>query len=190
MDIRVWHGSSKTAVIIPEISYNSGWTDFATKIIRFLGKNQQDKDTINTFSIDKSYHAVASIESWPEISQPVSTGGGNDNHPFHRSLVGTFNDPFHRSPNPEIIQKWFVSRWKVTTGFNVIPLEHNQFLFDFPSRQEAIRVKAGEWSKGINSQIGESSENIWQKVFGIPLIAWSMDTFKGHRGLLWRFQWS
>ncbi|CAN4081143.1 unnamed protein product [Withania somnifera] len=151
MDMRVWHGSSKTAVIIPEISYNSGWMDFASKIIRFLGNH---------------------IESWPEITQPVNTGRVNNNHPLHRSLVGTFNDPFHHSPNPEIIQKWFVSRWKVTAGFKVTPLEHNQFLFEFPSRQEAIRVKAVEWSwsgrhltlswwsKGINSQIGESSENI------------------------------
>ncbi|KAH0643534.1 hypothetical protein KY290_035033 [Solanum tuberosum] len=165
------------------MSYNSGWTDFATTIIRFLGKINKLGPPPIPSPLTKSYRAAASIVSWPEISQPASICGVNDNHPLHRSLVGTFNDL-------ELIQKWFISRWKVTACFKATPLDHNKFLFEFPSRQEAIRLKAGEWfwngrhltlswwSKNFNSQTGEPPENIWLKVFGIPLNAWTMDTFE------------
>lgn len=97
--IEVWHGSSKSAVIILEMSFNSGWTDFATKIIRFLGKFNKSGPPPIPSPLTKSYRAAASIVSWPEISRPAHIGGVNDNHPLHRSLVGTFNDPFHQ-PEP------------------------------------------------------------------------------------------
>uniref|UniRef100_K4CQ35 DUF4283 domain-containing protein n=1 Tax=Solanum lycopersicum TaxID=4081 RepID=K4CQ35_SOLLC len=151
------------------MSFNSGWTDFATKIIRFLGKFNKSGPPPIPSPLTKSYRAAASIVSWPEFSQPMT---------------------LFISPNPELIKKWFISRWKVTAGFKATPLDHNKFLFEFPSRQEAIRVKAGEWfwngrhlslswwSKNINSQTGEPPENIWLKVFGIPLNAWTMDTFE------------
>ncbi|WMV19929.1 hypothetical protein MTR67_013314 [Solanum verrucosum] len=152
-------------------------------MIQFLGKNYKIGSSPLPPPLTKSYRTAASIVNWPEISQQTSIGGVID-HPLHRSLVGTFNDPFYHSPNPDLIQKWFLTRWKVT------PLDHNQFLFEFPSRQELIRVKAGEWfwnerhlnlswwSKDINSQTCEPSENIRLKVFGIPLSAWTMDTFE------------
>lgn len=59
--------------------------------------------------------------------------------------MGEFNDPFNTSPNADIIQKWSVGRWQVTAGLKVTPINHNQFLFELPSRLEACRVKAGDW---------------------------------------------
>ncbi|OIT19499.1 hypothetical protein A4A49_41100 [Nicotiana attenuata] len=71
------------------------------------------------------------------------------------------------------------------------PINHNQFLFDFPSRQETVRIKNGEWfwngrklspdwwTPVSGSKIAApNSENIWVKAFGIPLHAWSIDTFR------------
>lgn len=60
-------------------------------------------------------------------------------------LVGTFNDPFSSSPNPQVIQNWFLKRWRLTAGLRVIPLTHNQMLFELPSRQEAERIIVGDW---------------------------------------------
>ena len=37
--IEVWHGSSKSAVIIPEMSFNSGWTDSRLKSFDFWGNS-------------------------------------------------------------------------------------------------------------------------------------------------------
>ncbi|KAH0686088.1 hypothetical protein KY284_016641 [Solanum tuberosum] len=112
-------------------------------MIRFLGKSSKIGSSPLPPPLTKSYRTAASIVNWPEISQQTSICGVND-HPLYISLVGTLNDPFHHSPNPDLIQKWFLTRWKVT-GLKVTPLDHNQFLFEFPSRQESIRVKAGEW---------------------------------------------
>ncbi|KAH0653049.1 hypothetical protein KY289_030727 [Solanum tuberosum] len=187
--VEVWQGSYKAAVIIPELSFNSGWSDVAEKILWFLGNNIQAQFP-PPGPMTKSYAAAASIESWPEINQTANPGNTLEAHPLYRSLVGTLNDPFHHSPNHEILHKWFQSRWRVTTGFKVIPLDHHRFLFELPSRQEAARVKEGDWfwngrhlsfdwwSLSITSTQSLRSENTWIKVFGIPLNAWSTDTFQ------------
>lgn len=189
--IEVWHGSFKAAVIIPEINFNSGWKDVAEKILRFLGDTRMIEPPSPTPPQTKSYHAAASIESWPELNRSVISGANFKKHPLYRSLVGTFNDPFHHSRNPETIQKWFITRWKITAGIKVTPLDHNRFLFELPSRQEVVWVMAGDWfwsgrhlslswwSPDINSsQAGISPENIWLEVFGIPPNGWSLESFE------------
>ncbi|KAH0691524.1 hypothetical protein KY289_018882 [Solanum tuberosum] len=114
-------------------------------MIQFLGKNNKIGSSPLLPPLTKSYRTAASIVNWPEINQQTSIGGVID-HPLHRSLVGTFNDPLYHSPNPDLIQKWHLNlSW---------------------------------WSKDINSQTCEPSENIRLKVFGIPLSAWTMDTFE------------
>ncbi|KAG5584501.1 hypothetical protein H5410_044935 [Solanum commersonii] len=76
-------------------------------------------------------------------------------HFLSKCLVGRFNDhPFHHNPKPEVIQKWFVSRWQVTVGLKVTPINHNLFLFDLPSVQEAKAVKAEYGSRMAKAFIG------------------------------------
>lgn len=186
--IEVWHGTSKSAVIIPELSFNSGWSRVAEKILRFLGNTPVRFPP--PAPLTKSYRAAANIESWPAINPTTNPEVAVEGHPLSRSLVGTFNDPFHHSPDLETIHKRFQNRWRVTAGFKVIPIYHNRFLFELPSRQEATRVKVGDWfwngrhlsldwwSPSANFAKSERPENHWLKVFGIPLHAWSMDSFK------------
>lgn len=57
----------------------------------------------------------------------------DNEHFLSKCLVGRFNEPFHHTPKPEVIQKWFVSRWQVTAGLKVSPIYHNLFLLDLPS---------------------------------------------------------
>lgn len=77
------------------------------------------------------------------------------------------------------------------TGLKVTPIVHNLFLFEMPSRQEAVRVKAGDWywngrrlslewwSAVTGLAMAEpNSERRWIKAFGIPLHAWLESSFR------------
>lgn len=112
-------------------------------------------------------------------------------HFLSKCLVGCFNDPFNKSPNTEVIQKWFVTRWQVTAGLRVTPMTHNKFLFEFPSKQEAARVKAGDWfwnGRHLSldwwspvtgtSSVSKEVNQRWVKVFGIPLHGWTISSFQ------------
>lgn len=77
----------------------------------------------------------------------------------------------------------------MTAELKITLMDHNLFLFEFPSRQEATRIMAGDWfGSGRHlsldwwslSSTGKAaiSKNIWVKVFGVPLHAWSLETFK------------
>lgn len=73
----------------------------------------------------------------------------------------------------------------------VTPMSHNQFLFELPSRQEVVRVHAGDWfwngwclslqwwSAVACTEIAcQKYDQIWIKAFGIPVHAWKLDTFR------------
>ncbi|KAM3221178.1 hypothetical protein P3L10_020446 [Capsicum annuum] len=191
-------GDKKSAVIILEGSYNGGWSNIATKIQGFLGKGINSRFSLFTDQ-SRSYLDAAKIPQWPidaRFNTSEGEGGSNpkelDNEHFlSKCLIGRFNDPFHHSPKPEIIQKWFVSRWQVTVGLKVTPINHNLFLVDLPSRQEVKRVKCGEWfwnGRKLTlewwSPVSRTKtrdpipEHKWVKALGIPLHAWSSETFK------------
>ncbi|KAF3642555.1 hypothetical protein FXO37_22453 [Capsicum annuum] len=186
--IETWRGNKKSALIISVSDSNLGWSEIASKILRFLGKPsnpvlQRFTNPGNTF-----LDAVCK-QSWPDLvyqDKPKST-----NLFLSYCLVGTFNDPFNTIPKSKVIQKWFLSRWKITAGLRVTPISHNQFLFELPSRQEAERVKMGEWfwnvrrltlewwSSVAGTQLATpKSAYRWVRAFGIPLNAWSEKTMK------------
>lgn len=125
------------------------------------------------------------------MSSVKQGAAGESFHFLSRCLVGTFNDPFNYIPNHEVIQKWFLNRWKVSAGLKVTPMSHNQFLFEFPSRQEAVRVHAGDWFwNGRHLSLkwwspvtgtdfaSQRSEQKWIKAFGIPINASKLETFR------------
>lgn len=62
------------------------------------------------------------------------------------------------------------------------PMEHNKFLFKFPSGEwfwNGRRLSLEWWSPTTGTISDRSrSENFWVKVFGIPLHAWTLDSFK------------
>nr|XP_009783996.1 PREDICTED: uncharacterized protein LOC104232475 [Nicotiana sylvestris]XP_009783997.1 PREDICTED: uncharacterized protein LOC104232475 [Nicotiana sylvestris] len=79
----------------------------------------------------------------------------------------------------------------MTAGLIVTPLSPNYFLFQFPSRQEAERVKIGDWfGMGEDSLLigglrlpelklqWQNQNHRWIRAFGIPLHAWSESTLK------------
>ncbi|OIT00303.1 hypothetical protein A4A49_21436, partial [Nicotiana attenuata] len=106
-------------------------------------------------------------------------------------MIGYFNDPFSYSPKSEVLHKWFTNRWQVCSSLKIIPISRNRFLFQFPSREEAERINVGGWHwNGRRLSLewwtpvagtdlaSKRSELRWIKAFGIPLHAWSLDTFK------------
>lgn len=142
--IETWAGERKKAIIIPEGSYNKGWGEIAGKLLQFLGEalNYKYKEIKDLGR--KSFLAAAEISKWP--SQQEDGEFSSENSKFlAKCLVGCFNDSFHSNLNPEVIQQWFTKIWQVMAGLRITPLAHNQFLFELPSRQEAARVKAGDW---------------------------------------------
>lgn len=60
-------GLRKSAIIIPEMNYNAGWSDLADKIIRSLG------DPVNSVlwkfvTPGKSFIAAENIKKWPNMN--------------------------------------------------------------------------------------------------------------------------
>lgn len=152
--IETWLGDNKKFVIILKAVFNMGWGDIADKIIHFLGKRSTNRYRPTYTQQTKSYVDTAKIAQWTvltkattrEVDNATSVDSGGESHHFlARCLVGTFNDPFNYSPNQEVIQKWFVNRWRICAGMRVTPMSHNQFLFELPSRQEDVRVHVGDW---------------------------------------------
>ncbi|KAK4721530.1 hypothetical protein R3W88_011763 [Solanum pinnatisectum] len=91
----------------------------------------------------------------------------------------------------DIAEKILGHLWKITASLKITPLSHNQFLFKMPSRQEVMRIMAGEWfwngrkltlkwwSLVVEIEIDAPiSEFQWVKALGIPLHVWSERTFK------------
>jgi len=97
-----------------------------------------------------SYYDVSRIEKWPSMesnrsNQTTQQPSQIISNIWIKCLVGKFNDSFHANPNHDTIQKWSYNRWKMTAGLKVSPISYNLFLFEMLSRQEAARVKVGEW---------------------------------------------
>lgn len=65
--VETTRGQRKSAIIIPEIDYNVGWSEVADKIIRSLG--ELVKPDLQKFIVPgKSFVAAANIQKWPEIN--------------------------------------------------------------------------------------------------------------------------
>lgn len=190
-------GDRKSAIIIPEGSYNRGWGDIAEKIQGFLGDIVDPRFHLLTDE-SRSYMEAANISQWPSLNDTFNVAGTREKNCkeetelfLSKCLIGSFNDPFHFSPRSEVIQKWFLGRWQITAGLKVTPIRHNQFLFELPSKAEANRVKAGEWFwngrrltlewwspvTGTGMTTAKSKER-WIRAVGIPLHAWTTETFK------------
>lgn len=144
MRIETLLGEKSSSVIIPESDYNWGLEDIAGKMKRFLGKAV--KSTIPDCRSKDKIISNSKITKWPTNSENVQCAKQQKRRIILQSVViGTFNDSFNISTNQEIIQKWFLSRWQVSVGLRVTPINHNKLLFELPSKQEAVRVKNGDW---------------------------------------------
>jgi len=194
--IEAWLGDKKSSVIIPEIVDNGGWEDIANKILRFLWRPPMQSERWSPNSQARSFCEVSKMEKWPTIessrpNQAIPATASDNRNFLDKCLVGRFNDSFHNNPHYDTIQKWFCKRWKMTAGLKVSPISHNLFLFEMPSRQEAARVKAGDWfwngrrlSLDWWSPLVDLDTKVlplgdrWIKAFGIPLHAWSKSSFQ------------
>ncbi|KAH0729976.1 hypothetical protein KY289_001164 [Solanum tuberosum] len=194
--IEAWLGDKKSSVIISEIVDNGGWEDIANKILRFLWRPPMQSERWSPNSQARSFCEVSKMEKWLTIessrpNQAIPATASDNRNFLYKCLVGRFNDSFHSNPHYDTIQKWFCKRWKMTAGLKISPISHNLFLFEMPSRQEAARVKAGDWFwNGLRLSLDWWSPLVdldtkvlqlgdrWIKAFGIPLPAWSKSSFQ------------
>lgn len=176
-----------------EAVYNRGRGDIAGKILQFLGEASNNK--YRTDLQNKSFLTTAAISQWPKLQDERNVKAPNEVtdenlHFLSKCLVGCFNDPFNKSPNTEVIQKWFVTVRQATAGLRVTPMGTINFS-EFPSKQEAARVKAGDWfwnGRHLSldwwspvtgtSSVSKEVNQRWVKVFGIPSYGWTMSSFQ------------
>lgn len=129
--IETWVGDRSNAIIVPEDEHNRDWGDIADKILRFLGKLSNNK--INHFADihTKPFVEAARIYQWPD--KVVTQAAGSELKAretfLQNCMIGYFNDPFSYSLKPEVLHKWFTSRWQVCSGLKITPISHNRFLF-------------------------------------------------------------
>ncbi|KAH0765102.1 hypothetical protein KY285_000973 [Solanum tuberosum] len=81
--------------------------------------------------------------------------------------------------------------WQISAGRRVTPINHNKFIFKLHPKQEAIRVKNGDWFWNgrrltLNWWLAAAESEVthrdagqrWVKVFGNPLHAWTTENFR------------
>ncbi|KAH0781457.1 hypothetical protein KY290_001055 [Solanum tuberosum] len=155
----------RTSVIIPENDYNWGWEDIAGKIKIFLGMAVNPRFQLAD-SKAKSYFQAAKITNWPTNSEKSSQ-------------------------SQSIEKENFPAKWQISAGRRVTPINHNKFIFKLHPKQEAIRVKNGDWFWNgrrltLNWWLAAAESEVthrdagqrWVKVFGNPLHAWTTENFR------------
>lgn len=97
----------------------------------------------------------------------------------------------YKFPSCRELQAWANKKWKIPAGVVVKELNDEYFLFEFPSRVEAERIKMGKWmfenqelfldwwSQVLTCNHRNSKpEKVWIKLIGFPSHLWSENIFE------------
>ncbi|KAG5624666.1 hypothetical protein H5410_009884 [Solanum commersonii] len=201
-------GKSRTVLIVPEISFNAGWWDLATKIEKFISYKANKSVNKNYRMVDKEipYAETVRRSKWSsrEINSAVikERGDGDTifingvlnqprNELLGRSLVGSF--PINGSEMPTLLEvcRWASKNWSQAHGLNIYEMGNNCFLFQFASINAAEHVLRGRWlwkNQGVRLQWWSPTAGAIQsrvainqsliRLVGLPLHLWSPNVFK------------
>ncbi|KAG5609420.1 hypothetical protein H5410_020701 [Solanum commersonii] len=136
------YGELRSIVILPEISFNDGWSYLSKKIEVFINKAEiSQRETLNAGEIIRdgqkgkgSYKEALQKNRWPtnELQSAPESSTNGDKDPLRRSLVSSFLD-CDEIPSRNDVRKWEQNTWR---GIHNIQ----------PGR-DAENVLAGRWSK-------------------------------------------
>jgi len=199
-------GKSRAVLIVPEISFNAGWWDLATKIEKFIHYKANKTVNQNYKMVDKEipYAETVRRSRWSsrEINSAVIkergdtiliNGGLNQprNELLGKSLVGCFPTNGSEMATLSEVRRWASKNWNQAHGLNVYEMGNNCFLFEFTSINAAEHVLRGRWlwkNQGIWLQwwsptVGAIQSRVaisqsWIRLVGLPLHLWSQNVFK------------
>ncbi|WMV55766.1 hypothetical protein MTR67_049151 [Solanum verrucosum] len=163
-------GELRSIIILPEISFNAGWSDLSKKIEVFIIKTEiSQRETLNAREITRngqkgkrSYKEALQKGRWlpNEFQSTPESSTNGDKDPFRRSLVGSFPD------------------------CDEIPSRND-------SRRDADNVFAGRWSRSNHLlelewwspttgaiQAQQQFDLFWVRILGLPLHLWSDKVMK------------
>ncbi|WMV27311.1 hypothetical protein MTR67_020696 [Solanum verrucosum] len=199
-------GKNRAVIIIPEITFNAGWWDLATKIEKFINGKAFKTPSKNYKMFDKeiSYAETIRRSKWSsrEIETAIIEEEGNtiiidgepdqnQNELLGRSLVGRFPENGTENPTLSEVRRWVSKNWTQTHGINIYEMGHNHFLFEFSSITVAEHILRGRWlwmNQSIRLQwwtptVGATQSRTkinhsWIRLVGLPLHLWSQNVFK------------
>lgn len=189
------------AACFPEVAELDGWVLMAEKIHRFILERSPEKG--KTF---KSYKEAAAIPPWRDLDLLVSDTSKFSDVDFSvdeksckgplnflaRCLVGRVGDLECPIPDRVEIQWWVDLRWKTTGGVRVVDMNGKDFLFEFPSESEALRIlREKQWVfnqepifldrwdvVGCCHREGRKPRVAWVRALGLPLHLWGSAVFR------------
>ncbi|OIT32872.1 putative protein phosphatase 2c 51 [Nicotiana attenuata] len=154
--VEAWLGDKKDAIIIPEHDYNTGWTDIANKIIRFLGNFSDPRFNL---AGEQSYVDAAKIPKWHEDGDLRAVGG-------QESIANT-SGKLESSDTTEIVNPKHLSKCLIGGDAN----QSWRLVLERSSSFSRVVVSGSKLTI-------KKEAHIWVKAFGIPVHAWSMNAFR------------
>jgi len=158
-------GRRRSVIIIPELSFNSGWDIFADKIGSFLARHRVEENRMKQRLVDSNVSFAEAVRSFKwsnskgdgvnvratlmkEKDQEIiriNDAPNTHNEVLQRSLVGSFEGRDMTVPTLSEVRGWTNKNWRQTHGLNTYEMGGGKFLFEFATRDTAEQVIAGDW---------------------------------------------
>lgn len=140
------------------MNFNSGWSEIATKIERFIngGERRNAFNALRVIEEGLMYSSTVRNHKWAniDINEAVIqqdggiihiTGGQKHNEVLGRSLVGVISEGDSEMITLSEVRRWTSKIWIQANGINIYEMGQNRFLFEFPSKIAAKNVLKSEW---------------------------------------------
>lgn len=151
-------GVCRAVIILPEVSFNSGWKVLALKIERFINREPpatQRQPTVVTV-VNLSYRGAFRSDKWEAKGASKSSSENRstvqrivmngsvigDEDVLSRCLIGSFAIS-KELPTLSDIRRWASNKWNAIPRVQMYELHGPKFLFEFPSRKLAEHTGNG-----------------------------------------------
>ncbi|OIT04432.1 hypothetical protein A4A49_65172, partial [Nicotiana attenuata] len=137
--IRV-QGRGRSVIIVPEVTFNSGWMDIAIKIERFINSGAR-RNVYNAPKVVEEgllYSNTVRNHKWANREMNAAetqqegdiiriTGEQTHNGLLGRCLVGIFPEGTSEMATLSEVRKWTSNSWKQVKGTNIYEMDQNRF---------------------------------------------------------------
>lgn len=164
---------ARSVIMLPENTFNEGWTGLISKINAFINKGTQTQkqmpivktgeDITTETRGGRSYKEVIHASKWitsEDKNSKIDTAAESKD-PLRRSLVGSFPD-CDEIPSRREVRQWVQHVWKGIHNIQVVDLNEIQFVFEFQSRKDAEQILTGKWQKNKSlTKVGPVVTHNW-----------------------------
>lgn len=171
----------RSVIIIPELTFNSGWDIIAYKVGRFILCQKMEENRVKYRLAENDFPYAEAVKSikWGNRergvvnTKPTLMKRGTiciDDSPctqseaLQKSLVGNFEVSEKMSPPLNEVRRWANKTWKQAHGLNIYEMGNGNFLFEFADRTTVEQVISGDWIR--NKVILQLKW--WSPTMGVP----------------------